>query len=73
MDAAKIKELLEGPGLKPPIGVKPNFVDPPNQIEALLGVVSLCFIIATFCVAVRAYSRFAILRDYGWEDCECTM
>ena len=71
MDQAKIRELLNGPGLKPPPGVKPNFVDPPNQRESLLAVVSLCLIIATFCVIARAYTRFRLIRDYGWEDYSC--
>ena len=70
MDKAKIKELLEGPGMKPPMGVIPNFVDPPNQLDALLAVTSLCFIIATFCVAIRAWTRFYLMRTYGWEDCK---
>ena len=69
MDKAKIKELLEGPGMKPPTGVIPSFVDPPNQLVALQAVVSLCLIIATCCVVVRAYTRFYLTRSYGWEDC----
>ena len=70
MDPATMEKLLEGPGLKPPPGILPNFVDPPSQFERNIAVNSLCLIIATICVFIRAYTRICIMRSYGWEDCK---
>ena len=70
MEHMTMKELLEGPGLKPPPGVNPNFNGPVPQYNSNIAVNSLCLILATICVAIRAYTRFFIMRMHGWEDCE---
>lgn len=69
MDPATFKKLLEGPGLKPPPGIKSNFVNPPNEFETNIAVNSLCLVIGTTCVFTRLYTKFFIMRSHGWEDC----
>ena len=70
MDPAAMEKLLEGPGLKPPPGIIPNFIDPPSLYGINIAVNSTCLIVATICVAIRAYTKFVIMRIHGWEDCE---
>ena len=75
---ATMEQLLEGPGLEPPPGVIPNFVSPPSQKAANVACQSVCLTLATFCVFIRMYTRFFIIRSHGWEDCtspqgECGM
>lgn len=67
---ASLEAILEGPGLKPPPGVVPNFVDPPSQSAANVATQSICMILGTVCVFIRLYTRFFIVRSHGWEDCK---
>lgn len=59
------------PGLQPPAGVEPNFVDPENRGYILNSVatVLLCLMVCFF--ANRVYTRIFIIRKVGWDDCKC--
>lgn len=70
---ATLEQLLEGPGLKPPPGVLPNFIDPPSQSAANLACNITCLTVATICVAIRMYTRLVITRSHGWEDYTCVI
>ena len=58
------------PALKPPLGVLPNFHNPPSQRTANVVCQTLCLIISTLCVSIRMYTKFFIIRSHGCEDCE---
>lgn len=56
------------PAATPPIGVTPNFVDPPSkgrQIEILGGVFTGIMLLA---VLVRLIVRTRITKQSGWDD-----
>ncbi|KAI1288895.1 hypothetical protein F5Y03DRAFT_72359 [Xylaria venustula] len=55
--------ILNLPGLVPPVGVIPNFANPPNQNGLAIAVVALCSSVATILFSIRLYSRlFCSLR-----------
>jgi hypothetical protein len=63
------KFILEQPALKPPQGVVPNFVDPPNLRNDPLTITLL--LISTIVVWIRLYTKLRIVRKPVLEDCEC--
>lgn len=63
------QEILNGPGLPPPEGVKPDFTKPENQPSVTIGVSVVCLALVTFSVAARAYSRVVFVRKLRVEDC----
>lgn len=70
---ATLEQILEGPGLEPPPGVLPNFIDPQSQSAANLACNIICLTVATICVAIRIYTRFVITKSHGWEDYTCVI
>ena len=65
--AAFMEALPDGPALKPPPGVIPDFANLGGHHETGYAVVISCSILATIAVAVRLYSRDAI-KDLKLED-----
>ncbi|PLN82690.1 hypothetical protein BDW42DRAFT_166408 [Aspergillus taichungensis] len=59
---------LNGPALAPPPGVKPNFVNPPNENGVATGVLTACAVVATLCFFMRAYARVWLLRKVQLEE-----
>ncbi len=53
----------------PPPGFVPNFVDPPTRAHMLITVTSIVWVISTFFVICRCYTRFFLTRIYGVSDC----
>lgn len=61
---------LKQPAAPPPLGVTPDFANPPNSnIEIYTGAIALCSL-ATVILGLRMYTRVALLRAVGWDDCE---
>ena len=60
---------MSEPGLDPPPGVTPNFVDPENTVY-IASIVTQCLCISTVgvIVALRVYVRLHILRNFQLED-----
>ena len=67
--AAAAKALLLGPGLQPPPGVTPNFIDPPSQTHWVYITLPICLAVSTPFVWIRLYTVFFILKSHGWADC----
>ena len=67
--AAAAEAMLNGPGLQPPPGVIPNFVDPPSQAHWVYVVLPICLAVSTPFVWIRLYSVFFVLKSHGWADC----
>lgn len=67
---AQQKAYFEGPALKPPPGVKPNFVDPPNQNTMGYAVLSTQASIVAILVVVQMYSRIVYHRKITIADCK---
>ena len=69
---AQRQEALEGPALRPPLGILPNLVDPPNQNELGYGLLYSCAAICAIVVAVRLYAKLFRTKKMDIEDCEST-
>ena len=65
-----VTALLHGPGLQPPPGGVPNFVDPPSQAHWVYVTLPICLAVSTPFVWIRLYSVFIILKSHGWADCK---
>lgn len=58
------------PGLDPPPGVTPNFVDPETRAPYAIIAHTIALSLATIFVAMRMYTKIWITRSPGWDDCE---
>ena len=66
---AEIQELLNGPALAPPQGVKPSFVDPPN-LDTLSYALLLVFVTIPTCIlCIRLYTKARIVKKMALDDC----
>lgn len=67
---AEHESLLNGPADTPPGGV-PVFDNPPNLDYLVHLTVILCVLSTSLAVFIRMYTRHALLRSLGYDDCEC--
>lgn len=58
------------PGLPPPLGVTPNFVNPESVTGQAHVVFVMCLVFSTLFVFLRMYTKLILLKSHGWEDCE---
>ncbi|CAI6081636.1 unnamed protein product [Clonostachys chloroleuca] len=59
---------LAMPAAKPPPGMMPNFVNPPNHNAASVALIIVCLTLATFFYMIRIYSKVIIPRKLTVED-----
>ena len=62
--------LLDGPAGKPPIGITPNFVDPPNLHTTTVATVAVCVAFGILAVVIRLYTKILLLRSTNLDDCK---
>jgi hypothetical protein len=62
------RELLEGPAIRPPDNVTPNFANPQNRRERGWIVTILCSALSTLSVAIRLYSRIVCAKKAGMPE-----
>lgn len=70
MELAGQAPLDRLPGLKPPPGVTPNFVNPDNYQGSIIAIIVICLTPATIVTAVRVYTKLVIIKSFGLEDCK---
>lgn len=68
LSAEALEALLAAPALAPPAGVTPDFDNPPNQNGLAFAVTTFCMVVATICLAIRAYSRLWLERKTRVEE-----
>lgn len=68
MDPEMIQELLNGPSMKPPQGVTPNFDNPPSLKVACYVVTIASLVVATIAIGSRMFTKIRILRSVSRED-----
>lgn len=61
-------DIMEMPAMTPPPGVAPNFDNPPDQNRMALAVMSVCLAVSTIAIALRLYSRWAVVQVVQWQD-----
>ena len=57
------------PGLPPPPGQIPNFINPPSQAHWVYVTLPLCLAVSTPFVWIRLYTASFILKNRGWSEC----
>ncbi|TVY15619.1 hypothetical protein LARI1_G005456 [Lachnellula arida] len=60
--------LMLIPGLAPPPGVIPNFVNPYSIAPTIRGLGDLFLILICVTSILRFYTRFFVIKDHGWAD-----
>ena len=65
--------LSEIPALKPPPGIKPNFVNPPSYANALVTVNAVFLTLMLITLALRLYTKGVLLKSLGWDDCKSSI
>lgn len=65
----QLQALLNGPALKPPPGVVPNFIDPPNLYDTAIAVQIVTLVLSTVAVAMRIYTKVRIIHQMAAADC----
>lgn len=68
MSATELEALLAEPAMKAPNGVIPDFDDPPNENGLAWFIITLCMIVATVCLLLRAFARVYLQRKVQIED-----
>lgn len=58
------------PAGEPPLGITPNFVDPPSQAPAIIALEAVFLPLMLLAVLVRIFVRARVTRGWGWDDCE---
>lgn len=58
------------PAMEPPDGQVSNFDDPPNENDMAIAILSILIFISTTVVALRLWTRFAIIREQFFGDCK---
>lgn len=59
---------MDMPAMEPPPGVVANFDDPPNRNTMALAVMSVCLAVSTVAIALRLYSRWAVVQMVQYQD-----
>lgn len=56
--------------IPPPLGVTPNFVNPPSLLKSHIAIHTVFLGLDTLCLAMRLYTRKFIQRKLALDDCE---
>lgn len=72
LSPAEQQALLEGPSMKPPPGVIPNLVNPPNKNDLGYGVATASALLCGLLVVLRLYARAFYHKKMVIEDCKWT-
>lgn len=65
---------LGGPAMAPPPGVAPDSLQESNSVFSwFIMTIVLCITLSTLAVVMRLYTKLRIIRQIGWEDCECRL
>ncbi|KAI1259674.1 hypothetical protein F5Y18DRAFT_442860 [Xylariaceae sp. FL1019] len=65
---AQQQAILSGPALSPPVGIIPNFENPPNRNALGLVIVTFLFTMATLAFILATYVKVFCIRQRNVED-----
>lgn len=63
-----VQSILNGPAGTPPVGVTPNFDNPPNTNRFVIITLVFCVLLASLAVLVRMYTKIFLIRSIEYED-----
>ena len=58
------------PGLRPPPGVTPDFVNPEKYQNTIIATLVICLTVATIFTALLLYVKVFVIKSTALEDCE---
>ena len=68
--ADQAAELAKLPGLTPPEGIAPNFINPYSRQYLIVATTAITLTVVTLFVAIRTYTKLFIHKTgLGWDDC----
>lgn len=62
--------LATTPALQPPPGVESNLLDPDSLNPVIIGVSTLCLVLATIMISIRLVTKLLTTRKFLLEDCK---
>lgn len=62
--------LATTPALQPPPGVRFNLLDPDSLNPVIIGVSTLCLVLATIMISIRLVTKFLTTQEFLLEDCK---
>ncbi|KAI0390774.1 hypothetical protein F5Y17DRAFT_443241 [Xylariaceae sp. FL0594] len=65
---AQQEYILDGPALRPPPGVQPNFDHPPNMNHVIYPVIILGLVLSTIFMILRIYGRWYCMKSVKVQD-----
>ncbi|PQE31109.1 integral membrane PTH11 protein [Rutstroemia sp. NJR-2017a WRK4] len=68
LSPARINDLMEGPAMRPPDNIVPNFNHPHNWQKTALVVEVICFVIPSLTVPIHVFTKVRICREMRLED-----
>lgn len=66
---ASMDLILDSPALSPPPGIQPNFANPSNHGNIMLGTLITCLVIVVTMTLMRLYVKLLIVKKIHPEDC----
>ena len=60
------------PGLPPPLGIVPDFVNPDSIARAITAVNIFFVVLTSLTTLIRTYTKLFLVKSFGWSDCEST-
>ena len=70
MDISPGVPLNQIPGLQPPPGVVPNFINPESYQSTIIATLTVCLATATLFTILRLYSKVFVIKSIALEDCK---
>ena len=62
--------LNQLPGLQPPPGVVPNFINPEDYQSTIIATLTVCLTTATLFTILRLYTKLCVIKAIVLEDCK---
>jgi hypothetical protein len=57
------------PTLTPPPGVMPDFVNYHSLLPWIVATASICMVLTAAVLALRMFTRMAVIKSVDWADC----
>lgn len=58
------------PAETPPLGIRPDFVNPTTRVPVILGISIAFLVLAIFYFSIRIFTKLVIVKKWKWDDCE---
>ena len=70
MSPEMLAALVNAPAGVPPLGVQPNFDNPPSKDEQMLVLNGVFLPLMLIAVTMRLVVKARVIKQFGWDDCK---